>query len=92
MLAYARLDSHFLIPLRYRLKEELLQKGRWELAREDFARQCSVAVTTNGSNGNGNGACWKVAGEMNVPPRIAAVLQSQCAYRDQYARTSTADF
>jgi ribonuclease D len=88
MLAYARLDSHYLIPLRYRLKEELLQKGRWELAREDFARQCSVAVTTNGSNGNGNGACWKVAGEMNVPPRIAAVLQALCAYRDQYARTA----
>ena len=86
MLAYARLDSHYLIPLRYRLKEELLQKGRWELAREDFARQCSVAVTTNCSNGNG--ACWKVAGEMNVPPRIAAVLQALCTYRDQYARTA----
>ncbi len=35
---YARLDTHYLIPLRDVLENELREKGRWELALEDFHR------------------------------------------------------
>ena len=38
MLEYARLDSHYLIPLAEILQKELRECGRWELAREDFER------------------------------------------------------
>lgn len=35
---YARLDTHYLIDLRDVLEMELREKGRWELALEDFRR------------------------------------------------------
>jgi ribonuclease D len=35
---YARLDTHYLIDLRDVLEAELREKGRWELAQEDFRR------------------------------------------------------
>ncbi len=36
---YARLDTHYLIELRDVLEGELREKGRWELAQEDFRRE-----------------------------------------------------
>src|SRR5512146_633369 len=36
LLLYARLDTHYLIPLRDMLKAELEEKGLWQLAEEDF--------------------------------------------------------
>lgn len=42
LLAYARFDTHYLIPLRDALKAELEAKGRWALAHEDFCRACRV--------------------------------------------------
>jgi ribonuclease D len=40
LLEYARFDTHYLIPLRDLLKTELVEKGRWVLACEDFQRAC----------------------------------------------------
>jgi len=48
LIDYARLDTHYLIALRDILEAELREKGRWELAQEDFARSCFV------NNGNGH--------------------------------------
>jgi ribonuclease D len=39
-LEYARYDTHFLIPLRRRLSEELDDKQLWEIAREAFQKEC----------------------------------------------------
>ncbi|NIP41806.1 MAG: ribonuclease D, partial [candidate division Zixibacteria bacterium] len=38
MLTYAQLDTHFLIPLREKLYQELMEVDRWDLAEEDFQR------------------------------------------------------
>lgn len=38
MLAYATMDTHYLIPLAEKLKQELIALGRWEWALEEFAR------------------------------------------------------
>ena len=43
-LDYARLDTHYLIPLRSRLKAALESNGLWQLAKEDFRR---LSVTHN---------------------------------------------
>lgn len=40
LVLYARLDTHFLIPLRNLLKAELEEKGLWPLAHEDFFMAC----------------------------------------------------
>jgi len=48
LLAYARLDTHYLILLRDRLKAALEESGRWGLAEEDFRRLCRVDGRVNG--------------------------------------------
>ncbi|MGB8253681.1 MAG: HRDC domain-containing protein [Anaerolineaceae bacterium] len=81
MLEYARMDTHYLIPLRERRMEELKAAGLWELAQEDFARVSEV----NGSVPE-KPNCWSVAGREILPPQQMAVLQGLVEYRDQVAR------
>lgn len=38
MLAYAAMDTHYLVALAAKLQEELIALGRWEWALEEFAR------------------------------------------------------
>ena len=83
MLAYARLDTYYLRALRDRLKAELINAARWDLAQEDFKRLCAI----NGhSLENGDGNCWRVNGIQDLDPRRAAVLLELCRYRDARAR------
>jgi ribonuclease D len=84
MLDYAQLDTHYLIPLRYRLKSELKAKGRWQLAEEDFNRLRFV----NGRDPDDQPeACWRVRGAYDLTPSQAAILQAVCQYREQVARS-----
>lgn len=83
MMAYARMDTHYLIALENILKQELLQAGRWELAQEDFARLTSVPAGTHENNG---GNCWRIAGVQDLTPRQAAILMELCAFREERAR------
>ena len=83
MLAYARLDSYYLIPLRHRLKTVLEEMERWPLAEEDFRRMCDTPAPPLESNG-----CqwWRIAAGQDINAREAAVLFEVCQYRDQRAR------
>ncbi|MFO3796612.1 MAG: ribonuclease D [Anaerolineales bacterium] len=45
-MEYARLDTHYLIPLRKILAKELQQVGRQQLAQEDFRRMEVESITT----------------------------------------------
>jgi len=83
--AYARYDSHYLIPLRQRLHAELVETGRWELAQEDFQRLCQTAIPNPTHPAD---ACWRLAGNTEITPRQAAVLQALCDYREIRARQS----
>jgi len=84
MLTYAQLDTHYLIPLRKRIKAELEKIGRWSLAEEDFHRACQV----NSNHQERNGAdCWRINGARDLQPQQLAVLQEICTYRDQIARS-----
>jgi ribonuclease D len=84
MLAYARLDTHYLIPLRFRMKSELKSNGRWPLAEEDFARLRHV----NGRDPQDQPEpCWRVRGAHDLNPRQAAVLLELCRYRTKVAKS-----
>jgi ribonuclease D len=84
MLAYARLDTHYLIPLRFRLKSELKSNGRWPLAEEDFARLRHV----NGRDPQDQPEpCWRVRGAYDLNPQQAAVLLELCRYRTKVAKS-----
>jgi ribonuclease D len=83
MLAYARLDSFYLISLRNRLKADLEATGRWPLAAEDFQRLCNVDLPVLD---NGVDLCWRVAGGHELDHQQLAVIQELCRYRDRQAQ------
>ena len=85
MLNYAQLDTHYLIPLRARLKEELEKNNRWALATEDFQRACHVTVNNQEHNGTD---CLRINGARDLTPQQLAVLQELCIYRDQIAHST----
>jgi len=82
MLAYARLDSHFLIPLQEKLRAELKESDRWDLALEDFRRLTKGIEDTTES-------CitdfWKLPGAHKLDPHKAAVLKSVYQFREEKA-------
>ncbi len=84
MLAYAQLDTYYLIALREQIKAELEKAGRWPLAEEDFQRACHVH---SGHQERDGANCWRINGVRDLEPQKRAVLQEICKYRDQMARS-----
>jgi ribonuclease D len=83
LLAYARLDTHYLIPLRERLKNALQATALWPLAYEDFERLRLVS----GHNGvDHTPDCWRIRGAFDLSPQQASILMALCQYRDRVAR------
>jgi ribonuclease D len=82
LLSYAQLDTHYLIPLRHRLREQLHQKHLWPLAQEDFARLTQV----NGREPTPKeDLVWRINGARDLTPGETAVLNELCLYRDEAA-------
>jgi ribonuclease D len=85
LLAYARMDTHYLVALRDRLRGELEKRGLLALAEEDFNRMTHV-------NGRALDARspdpWRVSGAYDLNPQQAAVLRELVHYRDQAARSA----
>lgn len=79
---YARFDTHYLIALRNRLRDELVTRQLWPLAAEDFARLC----LSNGRTPDGEAEiCWRINGIRDLSPQEAAVLAELCQYREGVA-------
>ncbi len=79
---YARLDTHYLFQLRDILENELAEKGRLELAREDFARAGRVELPRE----KVNGASWKrFSARKDVSLRELTILNELCHFRDRVA-------
>jgi ribonuclease D len=82
MLEYARLDSHYLIPLQKNLRAELDSSGLWKLALEDFQRLTKdIEDTTETSDKD----FWKLHGARDLSPAKAAVLKSLYQFREKQA-------
>jgi ribonuclease D len=84
-LRYARLDTHYLIPLRLRLLEALRKSGRWPLAEEDFRRTCHVNGRTIDDTLE---PCYRIPGSQDLSHQQNSVLQQLCRFRDRLARQS----
>lgn len=82
MMAYACMDTHYLLELRDILKKELEGTERWALAEEDFRRLTRVNA---GSHENGN-SFWSISGVQDLTPRQAAVLSQLYEYREERAK------
>lgn len=83
LLKYAQLDTHYLIPLRDRLKADLTNAGRWPLALEDFRRLC--LIDSFGNNNGRQDGLWRISGSYDLSPQHAAVLNELAEYREQKA-------
>ena len=79
---YARQDTHYLFALRDILEQELHQKGRWEIAQDDFVLACSVEAPKEKQNGSS----WKrFSSRKDVSNRELTVLRELCYCRDAIA-------
>jgi len=80
MLDYARLDTHYLIPLRKILNSELEKIDRLKVAEEDFIRISHSCATQNEK------PCYMaVRGYHTLNPQQLAVLNELCTYRERRA-------
>ena len=78
MLDYARLDTHFLLPLRDILRAELATKRLLLLAEEDFSRLTTPIA------GNGRPPLWQRR-HPHLKPQQIAVLEALWRYREAEA-------
>lgn len=81
MLAYACMDTHYLIRMRDVMHQLLVEAGRLELAQEDFERLCAVEP-----NHHATPLYSHVNGYHTLTPRELRVLDELCSFRDQMAR------
>ncbi len=79
---YARLDTHYLFQLRDVLENELAEKERLQLAREDFARASRVDLPRE----KVNGASWRrFSARKDISLRELTILSELCHFRDRVA-------
>jgi len=81
MLQYARMDTHYLIGLRDRLRQQLIEKELFELAEEDFRRLCRVEA-----NHRDTPAYTQVSGYQKLEPQQLRVLDELCRFRESQAQ------
>lgn len=79
---YARLDTHYLIDLRDVMENELREKGRWELAQDDFRR----AAREDESRPRLVAEAWeRYSGRRELDVQDLAVLSELLACRQKIA-------
>lgn len=82
-LDYARLDTHYLLPLRQIQLEKLAQQNRLREATEAFERQTQVQPTPKVFTPDD---FWRIKGSKDLEPRQQAVLRELFIVRDKIAR------
>jgi ribonuclease D len=67
LLAYTCMDTHYLIPLRNRLRTALLEAGKWSLTAEDLRRLAELTPNDKVTGAHLSGICLYVT---DVPFRL----------------------
>jgi ribonuclease D len=83
LIRYAQFDTHYLLPLRDELYEELDRVGALEEAHEIFQEVCSAEW--NGGHFDPDGF-WLLSGARSLEPAALAILRELYLYRDAQAR------
>jgi ribonuclease D len=82
MLVYAALDTHYLIALAEKLRDELTALGRWEWALEEFSRLEAIRFKESEDP-----EPWrKLKNLSNLERRSLAIVRDLHAWRDALAR------
>jgi ribonuclease D len=83
MLNYARLDTHYLIPLRDHLADALRAAGRWEEAYESFQLQTLAPAHQNGFDPHG---FWDIGDTRRLGGSGVAILRELYLWRESEAK------
>jgi len=83
MLNYARLDTHYLIPLRNQLRQALVESGRLAEATEAFDLMTKAPPHTNGFDPEG---FWQVGDTRRLSGQEAATLRQLYLFREAEAQ------
>jgi len=84
MLEYAALDTHYLIALAEKLRDELAALGRWEWALEEFSRLEAIRFKENDDP-----EPWRRMKNLgNLDRRSLAIIRDLHAWRDALARAA----
>lgn len=84
MLEYAATDTHYLIPLAAKLREELEALGRWEWAVEEFQRMEAIRYREVSED---DPEPWrKLKNISNLDRRALAIIRDLHQWRDALAR------
>ncbi len=81
--AYAAYDTRYLIPLRDHLYQELVDRGLWELAQEDFERLSEPLEIDHTFNPQG---FWHLPGVEDLAPQELRLLQALYLWREEEAK------
>src|SRR5947209_8575131 len=81
MLEYAASDTRHLIPLAGKLREELIAMGRWDWAKEEFARLADIRFSEKENEG-----FRRLKGISAFDRRSLAIAKALHEWRDEMAR------
>ncbi len=87
MLDYARMDSHYLHPLRENLYAQLTALGRWQEAKEEFERLAQACSKHTFTPFDPDGF-WVIQGVRRLPGANLSVMQSLWLTREDRARVA----
>lgn len=83
-LRYAAMDTHYLLPLRDLLSQQLSEKGRFDWAREEFEAMLDSEPHERSFDPE---AFRRIKGSRELTAQQLAVLRALYVLRDHYART-----
>lgn len=82
-IAYAQMDTHYLLALRARQIQELHERDRWEEAQEAFAQLTATDYRERVTNER---SVWQMKEARNVPHAQTGMLESLWLWREQEAQ------
>ena len=88
-LAYAQVDTHYLLRLRERQEADLRELGRLPEVREEFERIARASPRSNSAMAveqQDADRFWRISGARKLSGRESAVLQELYRYRDGVAK------
>jgi ribonuclease D len=83
MEAYAKNDTHFLLPLAAMMEEQMQSLGRMDWFRQSCRRGQEQTLIPRERDPD---SAWRIAGSGTLPPQACAVLRAIWLWRDREAR------
>lgn len=83
MAAYAKNDTHFLLPLAAKMEEQMQALGRLEWFRQSCQRALEQTLVSRERDPDDT---WRITGSGTLPPQTGAVLRAIWHWRDREAQ------